>query len=133
MRLLHHLYPVVLLLLVIGPVRADNDYYDCVVVERLQLTEKGYRPYPAPDPKLRQRLTIDKQSGAVSGAGSSNFEWERIRVVKTSPLYNIFMTRGYGSDGTPVKEVVVSKWQGVTQFVSIDVLTDLEILDGTCE
>ena len=73
MRLLHRLYPVVLLLLVIGPVRADNDTYDCVVVEHLQLTEKGYRPYPAPDPKLRQRLTIDKQSGAVSGAGSSKF------------------------------------------------------------
>jgi hypothetical protein len=53
-------------------------------------------------------------------------EWERIRVVKTSPDYNILMTRGYGADGTPVKEVVVSKmWNGGTQFVSIDVLTTL--------
>jgi hypothetical protein len=44
------------------------------------------------------------------------------------------MTTGYAIDGTPVKEVVVNKqWSGVAQFASIDVLSDLEVLDGTCK
>jgi hypothetical protein len=131
----HHL--VALLLLVVGsaPVGADENYYNCVVVEHLQLTELGYRPYPAPDEKLGNRVTIDKQSGTVIGVFDlAGFQWERIRVVKASPDYNIFMTRGYAIDGTPVKKVVVSKQpSGVTQFVSMDVLSDLEVLDGTCK
>jgi hypothetical protein len=135
-RSLHHHF-IALLLLVVGsaPVRADDNYYNCVVVQHLHLTEEGYTPHPHPYPPLGTRFTINKQSGAVVGIFDlANFQWERIRVVKTSPDYNIFMTRGYASDGTPAKEVVVDKGlSGVTQFVSIDVLSGLEVLDGTCK
>jgi hypothetical protein len=60
-------------------------------------------------------------------------EWERIRVVKTSPDYNVFMTRGYSRDGTPVNEVVLSLARDGMHFVSIDLLTSLEVSDGTCK
>jgi hypothetical protein len=83
MKRLHHLHIIVLFLLVVGPasVRADDSHYDCVVVEHLQLTERGYRPYRASD-KLGNHFTINKQSGAVMGLFDlAGFEWQRVRVV----------------------------------------------------
>lgn len=134
MKLLRRLHLVVLLLFIgPGPVEADDNYYDCEVVEHLRLTKEGYRRYPTPDPILGRPLVIDKRSGEVRGPLIPNLEWQRIRVVKVSPDYNIFMTRGYADDGTPVKEVIVSLQSGQTQFVVIDVLTDLEMLNGTCK
>ena len=62
-----------------------------------------------------------------------DLEWERVRVIKVSPAYNVFMTKGYGIDGTPVKEVVLTALRGATQFVLIDLLSDLDVLDGTCK
>jgi hypothetical protein len=116
-----------------GLVKATDLYYDCVVVEHLYLTKQGYRPHPHPYPQLGSHLVIDKQSGVVQGPVPS-LEWERIRVVKTSPDYNVFMTRGYGADGTPVQEVIVSKRSsGETLFVSIDLLTNWDLIDGTCK
>ena len=101
----------------------------------MYLTKEGYRPYPAATDTyyLGRQVIIDKLSGQV--VGPFNLEWERIRVVKTSPLYNVFMTRGYARDGTPVNEIIVSKptMSDVTQFVSIDLLTGADILDGTCK
>jgi hypothetical protein len=135
MRLLRGLHFAVLFLLVgSGPVGADDNYYDCEVVQHLHLTKEGYRPYPAPDRILGSRFVIDKRSGEVqAGPLYPKLAWERVRVVKVSPHYNVFMTRGYGDDGTPVREVIVGVLSGRTQFVSIDVLTDLEILNGTCK
>ena len=135
MKLLRQPHLVVLLIFLVGPgpTRADDVYYDCEVVEHLHLTKGGYRPYPTPNSKLGSHLIIDKQSGTVRWPYFS-LEWERIRVVKASPNYNVFMTRGYGYDGTPVNEVIITNpaMSGVTQFVSIDLLTNSEILDGTC-
>ncbi len=137
MKLLRHLHLVILLLLflVVGavPVLATEVYYDCEVVEHLYLTKEGYRPYPTPDTQLHRHLIINKQTGEVRGP-LPNLEWERIRVVKVSPAYDVFMTRGYASDGTPVNEVVLSHpLPGGTQFVSVDLLTSLDVLDGTCQ
>jgi hypothetical protein len=133
MKLLRHFYLVIQFLVVgLPPTQADDAYYDCEVVEHLRLTKDGYRQYSTPDPILGGRLIIDKQSGAVRGA-IPDLEWERIRVVKASPDYNIFMTRGYGFDGTPVNEVVLSLLSGWTLFVSVDLLTSLDVLDGTCK
>lgn len=117
-----------------GPSPANGVYFDCEVVEHLHLTNGGYRSYPSPDPVLGGHLTIDRRSGEVSGRLFA-LEWERIRVVKTSPDYNVFMTRGYSRDGTPVNEVVLTKSpaEDVIRFVSIDLLTSLDILDGTCK
>lgn len=136
MKLLRHLHIVLLLLLVVrsGPVGADDAYYDCEVVEHLLLTKEGYRTYPSSNSQRGLHLIIDKQSGAVRYK-YFYLEWERTRVVKTSPDYNVFMTRGYAADGTPVNEVIVTKppLSDVRQFVSIDLLTDADILDGTCK
>ena len=143
MKLLRHLHLVVQLLFLVGPgVRADDVSYDCEVVENLYLTKEGYRPHPNPYPQIGSHLIISKQSGEVRGPSSllghqwgRNLEWQRIRVVKVSPDYHVFMTRGYASDGTPVKEVIVTEpfASRVTQFVSIDLLTSADIFDGTCE
>jgi hypothetical protein len=134
MKLLRRPHLVALLLFAApGPVGADDNYYNCEVVEVLRLTKEGYRPYPTPDPTVGRQLIIDKRSGAVQGPFSTLLDWQRIRVVKTSPHYNVFMTIGYAVDGTPVNEVIVSLLSGQTQFVSIDVLTNLEIMDGTCK
>jgi hypothetical protein len=128
---------VVLLLFLVGPqtVRANDVYYDCVVVEHLHLTEEGYRPYPAWSSKVGQSLIISKHSGEVRGP-LPILDWERIRVVKRDPAYNVFMTRGYAFDGTPVNEVIVTGpfvASDVAKFVSIALLLSADILDGTCK
>jgi hypothetical protein len=75
--------------------------YDCEVVEHLHVTKEGYRPFPTPDTQLGRHLIIDKHSGEVRGPSFFPIlEWQRIRVVKVSPDYNVFMTRGYAVDGT---------------------------------
>ena len=119
--------------LVPGPAPANGAYYDCEVVEHLHLTKDGYRSEPIPDLQRRRQVTIDKKSGNVQGQLLPYLDWERIKVVKASSAYNVFMTKGYGADGTPVKEVVLTALRGVTQFVSIDLLSDLDVLDGTCK
>jgi hypothetical protein len=135
MKLLRRPHLVVLLLYFAapGPVWADDNYYNCEVVEVLRLTKEGYRPYRTLDPTVGRQIIIDKRSGEVRGPFSTLLDWQRIRVVKTSPHYNVFMTIGYAVDGTPVNQIIVSPWSGQTQFVSIDLLTDLEIMDGTCK
>jgi hypothetical protein len=141
MKRFHHLHLIVLLLIVFGSatVSAEDNYYNCVVVEHLQLTKEGYRPAGERDAfsfgftKLGDHFRINKQSGEVMGSFFTGLQWERTRVVQTSDAYNILITRGYASDGTPEKEIVVTKWSGVTQFVSIDLMTDLEVLDGICK
>ena len=119
--------------LVPGPAPANGVYYDCEVVEHLHLTKDGYRPKPAPNSQLRRQVIIEKKSGKVQGQLLPDLEWERVRVIKVSPAYNVFMTKGYGIDGTPVKEVVLTALRGATQFVLIDLLSDLDVLDGTCK
>ena len=134
MKLFRKLYLFAQLLLVVGPLHAaaDDAYYDCEVAEHLSLTEEGYRR--TSDPIIGSHLRLDKQSGMARGPHFPDLQWGRIRVVKKSPDYNIFMTRGYGSDGTPVNEVVLSlTLSGRWQFVSVDVLTGLDILDGSCK
>lgn len=113
-------------------VPANGVYWDCEVVEHLYLWKEGFRSFPTPDPKHGSHLIINMRSGEVSGP-LPDLQWSRMPVVKTSPDYNVFMTRGHAADGTPVNEVVLyGNSQGI-QFVSIDLLTSPEVLDGTCK
>ena len=69
MKLLRHLLLIVLALFLVVPrtVRANDVYFDCVVIEHLRLTKEGYRPYPAWSSRVGDHLTINKQTGAIRG------------------------------------------------------------------
>jgi hypothetical protein len=116
-----------------GPMPANGVYFDCEVVEHLNLTKEGYKPFPAAELEGARHLTIDWRSGEVRSR-YFDLEWERIRVVKAYPDYNIYMTRGYSRDGTPANEVVLERdLDHAIHFVSLDLLTSLDVLDGTCK